>query len=53
MNGNPESASSNKPLLPTVVAIIVLGLVTLAWQWHQAHSASTKPEPTPSKQNYP
>ena len=30
-------------LLPATIALIVLGLGALAWEWHEAHATATPP----------
>lgn len=45
VNGNLEPGQFDGRLFPTVVAIIVIGLAALAWEWRHAHTPAVQPRP--------
>ena len=44
MKGDLEPDQFDPRMLRTVVVVIVIGLGALAWEWHNAHTSSLKPD---------
>jgi hypothetical protein len=53
MNDHHKPGKSDRSLLRAVVAIIVLGLGALAWEWHNAHNTPARPAPVSTRLSDP
>ena len=45
MNGNLEPNKFDRQWLPAVVAIILVSVGVLAWEWRNAHTPAVNPDP--------